>query len=108
LTGVPKTEEASMTMAAFNPERSARRPTAQRQPKRASSGIPFSIDRAIRYVGLCLDRYEVWATCVCAALACLTWLGLGIVLFGQPLAGVSPLDCTTTIDCAMRILNPLP
>jgi len=97
-----------MTMAAFSPEHSAHRPIAPPRPRRVSSGISVKIDRAIRYARLWLERYDLWATCLCAVLACLTWIGLGMVLFGQPLPGTSALDCSSTIECAVRTLYPLP
>jgi hypothetical protein len=95
-----------MTMAMLTPEQSARQSGGLHGPGRAGSGIRFKIDRIIRYAWLCLARSDVWPTCLCAVLACLTWLGLGMVLFGQPLPGsASPLDCSAIIECAMRAVN---
>ena len=98
-----------MTMMTFSRDGGIRQRSAPPSPVRAVSAvILLKIERAIRIAGLSLDRYDVWPTCLCAALACLTWLGLGLVLFGPPLSTAVPLNCSSAIECAMRTLNALP
>src|SRR5581483_1605283 len=90
--------------------RAQRTPTLPRhRPRHANSRrILFKIDRASRHAGLILARHDLWVTCLFAALASLSWLGLGMVLFGQPLSAAVALDCRSAIECALRGLDALP
>jgi hypothetical protein len=99
--------EDMMTAIDIQPELTPRTEAGPAEPIEWATGF---IETA-RIVGLRLAGFEAWAAGACALVAIGILVGLGelaFTLINPAMQAVMPVDCGSSVDCAVRTMGFLP